>query len=154
MLAYCHFHSFLILYYITTFLYIHYISQRSNAKKCFSTGLQRQVQTITRVFSLEINHRVYQIHKEGGVVNSSTPFLNPLVRTNSLYGKRKVGFFSLASRALLVRLLRHALPIFFTDFEKNRLFCSLISPGLVFNQVGISTISKRVGVCRKRRPKT
>ena len=27
------------------------------------------MKAITRVFSLEINHRVYQIHKEGGVVN-------------------------------------------------------------------------------------
>ena len=36
-LLYCHFHSFLILHYI------YYISQRSNAKKCFRiTGLQRQ----------------------------------------------------------------------------------------------------------------
>ena len=34
---------------------------------------------------------------------------------------------------------------FFADFEKkSRLFCSLISPGLVLSQVGISTISKRV----------
>ena len=54
--------------------------------------------------------------QEGGVVNSSSTFLNPLVRTNSLDRKRTVGFFPLASRALLarfarVRLLRHALPI-------------------------------------------
>ena len=36
-LTYCHFHSLLILHYI------YYISQRSNAKKCFRiTGLQRQ----------------------------------------------------------------------------------------------------------------
>ena len=37
LLLYSHFHSFLILHYI------YYISQRSNAKKCFRiTGLQRQ----------------------------------------------------------------------------------------------------------------
>ena len=47
--------------------------------------------------------------------DSSTTILNPLVGTNSLYGKRTVGFFSLASHARVrlarVRLLRHALPI-------------------------------------------
>ena len=40
-------------------------------------------------FSLEINPQVYQIHKESGVVNSSSAFLNPLVGTNSLYGEQK-----------------------------------------------------------------
>ena len=34
------------------------------------------------------------------IFDSSTTFLNPLVETNSLYGKRTVGFFSLASHAL------------------------------------------------------
>ena len=54
---------------------------------------------------MEINHRVYQIHKEDGsceqIFDSSRTFLNPLVGTNSLYGKRTVVFFfSLASHAL------------------------------------------------------
>ena len=52
--------------------------------------------------------------------DSSTTFLNPLVRTNSLYGKRTVGFFLSPytpygrvklARFARVRLLRHALPI-------------------------------------------
>ena len=48
------------------------------------------------------------------IFDSSTTFLNPLVGTNSLYGKRTVGFFSLAvrlARFARVKLLRHALPI-------------------------------------------
>ena len=35
----------------------------------YSIKIRSRVKVITRVFSLEINHRVYQIHKEGGVVN-------------------------------------------------------------------------------------
>ena len=35
----------------------------------YSVKIWSQVQKITRVFSLEINHRVYQILKEGRVVN-------------------------------------------------------------------------------------
>ena len=34
------------------------------------------------------------------IFDSSTTFLDPLVERNSLYGKRTVGFFSLASHAL------------------------------------------------------
>ena len=68
LLSYCHFHSFLILHYI------YYISQRSNTTNCFRiTRLQRQHLKPSAdnnvLFPLEINHRVYQIHKEGGVVN-------------------------------------------------------------------------------------
>ena len=59
--------------------------------------------------------RVYQIHKEDGqIFDSSTTFLNALVGTNSLYGKRTVGFFSLRvrlARVARVRLFRHALTI-------------------------------------------
>ena len=60
--------------------------------------------------------------------DSSTTFLNPLVGTNSLYGKRTVGFFSLASHALRAceaRALRARKTLtprftdFFTDFEKK-----------------------------------
>ena len=69
------------------------------------------------------------------IFDISTTFLNPLVETNSLYGKRTVGFFSLASHALRAceaRALRAPKTLtprftdFFTHFEKkNRLFCSL-----------------------------
>ena len=62
------------------------------------------------------------------IFDSSTTFLNPLVGTNSLYGKRTVGFFSLASHALRAceaRALRARKTLtprftdFFTDFEKK-----------------------------------
>ena len=71
---------------------------------------------------------MYQIHKEGGGCEqffaSSTTFLNPLVGTNSLYGKRTVSF-SLAShceaRALRVRkALTPRFTYFFTAFEKKK----------------------------------
>ena len=54
--------------------------------------------------------------------------MNPLVGTNSLYGKRTVGFFPLAShslRACEARALRARKTLaprftdFFTDFEKK-----------------------------------
>ena len=80
---------------------------------------------------MEINHRVYQIHKEDGSCgqsfDSSRTFLNPLVGTNSLYGKRTVVFFSLASHAR--RLLRHALPIFVLILRKKPTVLQSI-PGL------------------------
>ena len=57
----------------TTFHYIHYISQRSNAKNCFRiTGLQRQDSKPSADNNTRYSPsspRVYQIHKEGGVVN-------------------------------------------------------------------------------------
>ena len=65
------------------------------------------------------------------IFDSSTTFLNPLVGTNSLYGKRTVGFFSLASHALRAceagalralrarKTLRPRFTDFFTDFEKK-----------------------------------
>ena len=62
------------------------------------------------------------------IFDSSTTFLNPLVGTNSLYGKRTVGFFSLASharRACEARALRASKTLtphftdFSTDFEKK-----------------------------------
>ena len=140
MLAYCHFHSFLILHFI------YYISQRSNAKNCFritgySVKVRSQVQTITRAIlprdqlpSVSNSQRGWSCKQ---IFDSSTTFLNPLVGTNSLYGKRTVGFFSLASHALReceARALRARETLtarftdFFTDFEKkNRLFCSLFS---------------------------
>ena len=62
------------------------------------------------------------------IFDSSTTFLNPLVGTKSLYGKRTVGFFSLAShtlRACEARALRARKTLtprftdFFTDFEEK-----------------------------------
>ena len=61
-------------------------------------------------------------------MNSPTTFLNPLVGTNSLYGKRTVGFFSLASHALRAcearavrahKTLTPRVTDFFTDFEEK-----------------------------------
>ena len=77
------------------------------------------MQTITRVI-LPRNQSPSVSNSQGGrsceqIFDSSTTFLNPLVRTNSLYGKRTVGFFSLGrvrlARFARVRLLRHGLPI-------------------------------------------
>ena len=66
LLAYCHFHSFLILHIL-----------RQSIAECI-----KFTKSCDQIF------------------DSSTTFLNPLVETNSLYGKRTVGFFSLASHAL------------------------------------------------------
>ena len=133
MLSYCHFHSFLILHYI------YYISQRSNAKNCSRiTGLQRQDSKPSADnnmrYSPSKSITEYQIHKEGGgceqIFDSSTTFFNPLVGTNSLYGKRTVSFFSLASHALNghvrlahARLLRHALPISLLILRRKKTDC-------------------------------
>ena len=75
---------------------------------------------------------MYQIHKEGGVANrfltARQHFTNPLVGTNSLYGKRTVSFFSLASHAVRaceardLRARKTLTPRFtdiFTDLEKK-----------------------------------
>ena len=82
--------------------------------------------------------RVYKIHKGWSceqIFDSSTTFLNPLVGTNSLYGKRTVGFFLSPhtpvgrvrlARFACVRLLHHALPISLLILINNRLFCSLV----------------------------
>ena len=123
MLAYCHFHSFLILHFI------YYTSQRSNAKNClritgYSVKVRSQVQTITcpilprnQLLSVSNSQRGWSCKQ---IFDSSTTFLNPQVGTNSLYEKRTVGFFHSPhtpyGRVRLapfvrVRLLRHALPI-------------------------------------------
>ena len=108
LLAYCHFHSFLI------FLFIYHISQRSNPENCFrisgySVKVRSQVQTITRAI-LPRNQLPSVSNSQRGwsckqIFVSSTTFLNPLVGTNSLYGKRTVGFSSLASYGTLYRFL-------------------------------------------------
>ena len=76
----------------------------------YSVKIRSQVQTITRAI-LPRNQSPSVSNSRRGrgceqIFDSSTTFLNPLVGTNSLYGKRTVGFFSLASHALLSRLTR------------------------------------------------
>ena len=70
----------------------------------YSVKVQSQVQTITRAIlprnqlpSVSNSQRGWTCYQ---IFDSSTTFLNPLVGTNPLYGKRTVGFF-----------FRHALPI-------------------------------------------
>ena len=132
LLTYCHLHSFLILHFI------YYISQRSNAKNCFritgySVMVRSQVQTITRAIlsrdklpSVSNSQRGWSCKQ---IFDSSTTFLNPLVGTNSLYGKRTVVFFSLASQALGAcegcalrarKTLAARFTDFFTYFEKKK----------------------------------
>ena len=103
LLLYCHFHSFLILHYI------YYISQRSNSKNCFRiSGLQREdlkPSAETNTCILPRNQSPSVSNSQRGqsceqILDGSTTFLNPLVITNSLYGKLTVIFFSLASHAL------------------------------------------------------
>ena len=94
--------------------------------------VRSQVQTITRAIlprdqlpSVSNSQRGWSCKQ---IFDSSTTFLNPQVGTNSLYGKRTVGFFSLASHALRAceaRALRARKTLtarftdFFTDFEKK-----------------------------------
>ena len=99
---------------------------------CFRiTGLQRQEQTITRAV-LPRNQLPSVSDSQRGrsceqIFDSSTTVLNPLVETNSLYGKRTVGFFlsphTPYGRVRLARFARKALrprfTDFFTDFEKK-----------------------------------
>ena len=101
----------------------------SYAKNCFrltgySVKVRSQVQTITRAIlprdqltSVSNSQRGWSYKQ---IFDSSTTFLNSLVGTNSLYGKRTVRFFLSPytpyglvrlARFARVRLLRHALPI-------------------------------------------
>ena len=121
----------------TSFHYIHYISQRSNAKNClelldYSVKIRSKVQTITRAI-LPRNQSPSVSNSQRGrsceqIFDSSPTFLNPLVGTNSLYAKQTVSFFSLASHALRAceaRARRARMPLtphftdFFADFEKK-----------------------------------
>ena len=95
MFAYCHFHSFLILH---SLYYIHYISQRSNAKNCFRVAgynvkIRRQV-LLTRV--------ILPRNQSPSVSNSQkfdswTTFLSPLVGTTP-----RARGFSYESKKILV----------------------------------------------------
>ena len=82
----------------------------------YSVKIRSQVQTnaITRVI-LPRNQSPSVSNSQRGqsckeIFDSSTTFLNPLVGTNSLYGKRTVGFF-LSPHTPVGRVRRHALPI-------------------------------------------
>ena len=110
----------------------------------YSVKIRSQVQTITRAI-LPWNQSPSVSNSPRGrsceqIVDSSTTYLNPLVGTNSLYGKRTVVFFltSHALRACGVRAPRARKTLtprfidFFTDFEKKtRLFCSLKGSGRI-----------------------
>ena len=112
------------------------------------------------IYPKQINHRVYQIHKEGGVVNIfwqpddifEPPGRNELIvwKTDSRF------FFSPAShvlRACEARALRSRKTItprftyFFTHFERKkrkRLFCSLPLHGREkFSFLGLPTLITR-----------
>ena len=113
LLAYCHFHSFLI------FPKTPHCPWKQCTRRFGITGysvhhkIQSQVQTNHALYSCVISHWVYQIYKEGGVLNRfSNPrrhFSNTLVRTNSLYGKRTVHFSSLTSARALCTCVSLAL---------------------------------------------
>ena len=115
---------------------IHYISQRTDVENCFRiTGLQRQVQTITRAIlprnqSPGVSNSQRRRSCEQ-IFDSSTTFLNPLVGTNSSYGKQTVVFFAPSSHALRAceacalrahNTLTPRFTDFFTDFEKKPTF--------------------------------
>ena len=102
----------------------------------YTVKIRSQVQTITR--ALEINHRVYQIHQEGGVENwfltARRHIWPPWSERTHCMENGQSFFFSLRHTPYggvrLARMARKALTPrfidFFTDFEKkNRLFCSL-----------------------------
>ena len=91
----------------------------------YSGKIPSQMQTITRAI-LPRNQSPSVSNSQRGrsceqIFDSSTTFLNPLVGANSLYGKRTVGFFSLAKRALRAcKTLTPRFTNFFTDFEKKK----------------------------------
>ena len=97
MFAYCHFHSFLILHFL---YYLHYISQRRNAKNCFriagyNVKIRRQVQII-------LTRAILPRNQSPSVSNSQkfdswTTFLSPLVGTTP-----RARGFSYESKKLLV----------------------------------------------------
>ena len=96
----------------------------------YSVKIRSKVQTITRAI-LPRNQSPSVSNSQRGrsceqIFDSSTTFLNPLVGTNSLYGKQTVVFFSsrLVGRVRLarfasVRLLHHALLISLLIFRKK-----------------------------------
>ena len=122
-----------------------YILHFTEKQLDYSVKIRGQVQTITRAI-LPWNQSPSVSNSPRGrsceqIFDSSTTYLNPLVGTNSLYGKRTVVFFFLSphtpygrvglARFARVRLLRHALSISLLILRKNRLFCSLKGSGRI-----------------------
>ena len=70
----------------------------------YSVKIRSQVRTITRAIPPRNQSPSVSNSQRGRsseqIFDNSTTFLNPLVGTNSFYGKRTVVFFSLASHAL------------------------------------------------------
>ena len=111
------------------------------------------------IYPKQINHRVHQIHKEGGVVNrfltARRHFWNP-GRNEVIVWKADSRFFSPALHALRTceagalrsrKTLTPRFTYFFTHFEqkkKNRLFCSLPLHGKEkFSFLGLPTLITR-----------
>ena len=106
----------------------HYIAQGNKAKDRFeitawiqhsphdlkpSVDNNKQFSVTKSITKLSSSPRGWSCKQ---IFHSSTTFLKPLVRTNSLYGKRTVGFFSLASHAHRVC---ETLKLCLTDFKKK-----------------------------------
>ena len=142
LLSHCHFHSFLILRYIYYIkLYTPHFTEKQRLKLSI-TGLQHQDSKPSADNNMRYSpsKSITECIKFTKRAELWTDFwhlddiLNPLVGTNSLYGKRTVVFFSLAShacrtceaRALRTRkTLTPRFTDFFTNFGKKWLFCSL-----------------------------
>ena len=112
------------------------------------------------IYPKQINHRVYQVHKEGGVVNrfltARRHFWTPWSERTHCMENGQSFFFSPASharRACEARALRSRKTItprftyFFTHFERKkrkRLFCSLPLHGREkFSFLGLPTLITR-----------
>ena len=140
LLAYCHFHSFLILHFI------YYISQKATLKtalELLDTASRFEASgtdnTITRAilprnqspsFTISNTQRGWSCEQ---IFDSSKTFVHPLVgvivwKTDSRFFFSRVSHALRASRATSfarVRLTRHASPISCWFWEKKRLFWSL-----------------------------
>ena len=116
------------------------------------------------IYPKQINHRVYQIHKEGGVVNrfltARRHFWTPWSERTNCMGNGQSFFFlpphtpygrERLARFARVRLLRNALPISLLILrkkkqqkKKKRLFCSLPLHGMEkFSFLGLPTLITR-----------
>ena len=118
------------------------------------------------IYPKQINHRVHQIHKEGGVVNrfltARRHFWTPWSERTHCMGNGQPFFFYPASHALRAcetralrsrKTLMQRFTYFFTHFEKKkqqqqqqkkRLFCSLPLHGMEkFSFLGLPTLVTR-----------
>ena len=109
----------------------------------------------SKIYPKQINHRVSQIPKEGGVVNrfltARRHFWTPWSERTHCMENGRSFFFSRLTRPkgfARVRLLRHALPISLLILrnkkKKERLFCSLPLHGKEkFSFLGLPTLITR-----------